>query len=70
MSDHLPFEALIGNNILERYLNKLDYRNRYAEFRASNNSTIRIPFGNNLRKMAFVSEKVFNGILNFWQLFH
>ena len=51
VSDHLPFEALIGNNILERYLNKLDYRNRYAEFRASNNNTIRIPFGNNLRKM-------------------
>ena len=51
VSDHLPFEALIGNNILERYLNKLDYRNRYAEFRASNNNTVRIPFGNNLRKM-------------------
>ena len=51
VSDHLPFEALIGNNILERYLNKLDYRKRYAEFRASNTNTIGIPFGNNLRKM-------------------
>ena len=28
VSDYLPFESLIGNNILERYLDKLDYRNR------------------------------------------
>ena len=51
VSDYLPFESLIGNNILERYLDKLDYRNRYAEFRVSNTNIMGIPFGNNLRKM-------------------
>ena len=49
--DHLQFEVLIGNNVLERYLNKLDYRNRYAEFNLSNEDTIAIPFGNNIRKV-------------------
>ena len=44
--DHIQFEAIIGNNILDRYLNKLDYRNRYAEFNVSNKNTIEIPFGN------------------------
>ena len=51
VSDYLPFESLIGNNILERYLDKLNYRNRYAEFRVSNTNIMGIPFGNNLRRM-------------------
>ena len=50
--ESLQFEALIGNNILENYLNKLDYKNRYAEFNVSNKNTIEIPFGNNnIKKM-------------------
>ena len=51
VSDHLPFEALIGNNILDRYLDKLDYTNRYAEFRISNTNNMGIPFGNKIRVM-------------------
>ena len=51
VSDHLPFEALIGNNILDKYLDKLDYRNRYAEFRISNTNNMGIPFGNKIRVM-------------------
>ena len=42
--NHLQFEVLIGNNILERYLNKLNYRKRSAEFNVSNEDTIEIPF--------------------------
>ena len=49
--NHLQFEMLIGNNILERYLNKLNYRNRSAEFNVSNEDTIEVPFGNNIRKI-------------------
>ena len=49
--DHIQFEAIIGNNILDRYLNKLDYKNRYAEFNVSNMNTIEIPFVNKIKKV-------------------
>ena len=47
--DHLPFEALIGNDILNNALNQLDYSSKCAELKVESRhfgtKIIRVPFG-------------------------
>ena len=64
--DYLQFEVLIGNNILDRYLNKLDYKNRYAEFNDSNMNTIEIPFNNNKIKRSNIGKHSNPVVLSSW----